>query len=81
MLKVMNHREANGSPPDVAAVSIVQALTASRPRTVYLTGKDSRRLALLSLLPTPILDAAKRRVSDCLPRLPDRPAGGLTTPA
>ena len=62
MLKVMNHREANGSPPDVAAVSIVQALTASRPRTVYLTGKDSRRLALLSLLPTPILDAAKRRV-------------------
>jgi len=29
---------------------------------MHLTGKDSRRLALLSLLPTPVLDAAKRRV-------------------
>lgn len=62
MLEVMNHREGNGSPPDVAAVTIVRALTASRPRTVYLTGKDSRRLAMLSLLPTPVLDAAKRHV-------------------
>ena len=62
MLEVMNHREANGSPPDVAAASIVRALTASRPRAVYLTGKDSRRLALLSMLPAPVLDAAKRRV-------------------
>ena len=62
MLEVMNRREEHGSPPDVAAVTIVRALTASRPRTVYLTGKDSRRLAVLSLLPTPVLDAAKRRV-------------------
>jgi NAD(P)-dependent dehydrogenase (short-subunit alcohol dehydrogenase family) len=62
MLEVMNHREGHGSPPDVAAASIVRALTASHPRTVYLTGKDSRRLALLSMLPTPVLDAAKRRV-------------------
>jgi NAD(P)-dependent dehydrogenase (short-subunit alcohol dehydrogenase family) len=62
MLKVMNHREGDGSPPDVAAVTITRALTASRPRTVYLTGKDSRRLALFSMLPTPVLDAAKRRV-------------------
>jgi NAD(P)-dependent dehydrogenase (short-subunit alcohol dehydrogenase family) len=62
MLAVMNKREGHGSPPDVAAATIVRALTASRPRTMYLTGKDSRRLALLSLLPTPVLDAAKRRV-------------------
>jgi hypothetical protein len=62
MLKTMNHREGNGSPPDVAAATIARALTASRPRTVYLTGKNSRRLALLSMLPTPVLDAAKRRV-------------------
>jgi NAD(P)-dependent dehydrogenase (short-subunit alcohol dehydrogenase family) len=62
MLAVMNRREGNGSPPDVAAATIVRALTTPRPRTVYLTGKDSRRLALLSLLPTPVLDAAKRRV-------------------
>jgi NAD(P)-dependent dehydrogenase (short-subunit alcohol dehydrogenase family) len=62
MLKVMKHREGNGSPPDVAAATITRALTASRPRAVYLTGKNSRRLALLSMLPTPVLDAAKRRV-------------------
>ena len=62
MLEVMSRREANGSPPDVAAVTITRALTTRRPRTVYLTGKDSRRLALLSMLPTPALDAAKRRV-------------------
>jgi NAD(P)-dependent dehydrogenase (short-subunit alcohol dehydrogenase family) len=62
MLTVMDHREGNGSPPDVAAATIVRALTARHPRTVYLTGKDSRRLALLSMLPTPVLDAAKRRV-------------------
>ena len=62
MLEVMNHREGNGSPPDAAAATITRALTASRPRTVYLTGKDSRRLALLSMLPTPVVDAARRRV-------------------
>jgi len=62
MLEVMNHREGHGSPPEVAAATIVRALTASRPRTVYLTGKDSRRLAVLSMLPAPVLDAAKRRV-------------------
>jgi len=61
MLAVMNEREGRGSPPDVAA-TIIRALTASRPRTMYLTGEDSRRLALRSLLPTPVLDAAKRRV-------------------
>lgn len=62
MLTVMERREGSGSPPDVAAATIVRALTAARPRTVYLTGKDSRRLALLSRLPVPLLDAARRRV-------------------
>jgi NAD(P)-dependent dehydrogenase (short-subunit alcohol dehydrogenase family) len=62
MLKVMNHREGNGSPPDVAAATITRALTTGHPRTVYLTGRNSRRLALLSKLPAPVLDAAKRRV-------------------
>ncbi len=62
MLKVMNRREGNGSPPEVAAATITRALTAGRPRAVYLTGKDSRRLALLSMLPASVLDAAKRRV-------------------
>lgn len=62
MLAVMQHREENGSPPDVAAATIARALTTTRPRAVYLTGKYSRRLAILSLLPTPVLDAARRRV-------------------
>jgi len=62
MLKVMERREANGSPPDVAAATIARALTAPRPRAVYLTGKYSRRLALLSGLPVPVLDRARRRV-------------------
>jgi NAD(P)-dependent dehydrogenase (short-subunit alcohol dehydrogenase family) len=62
MLAVMQRREGSGSPPDVAAATIVRALTAARPRTVYLTGKDSRRLAMLSLLPVPVLDAARRHV-------------------
>ena len=62
MLQVMERREANGSPPDVAAATITKALTARRPRAVYLSGKDSRRLAILSGLPVPVLDLARRRV-------------------
>ncbi len=62
MITVMQHREGNGSRPDVVAATITRALTSSRPRSVYLTGKDSRRLAILSLLPAPILDTARRRV-------------------
>jgi NAD(P)-dependent dehydrogenase (short-subunit alcohol dehydrogenase family) len=62
MLGVMQRREGNGSPPDVAAATIARALTAARPRHAYLTGKDSRRLALLSKLPVAVLDAARRRV-------------------
>ena len=62
MLDVMRRREANGSPPDVAAATITRALTATRLRNVYLTGKNSRRLAILSKLPTPVLDAARRRI-------------------
>src|SRR5690242_12436166 len=62
MLRVMERREANGSPPDVAAATIARALSAPRPRAVYLCGKDSRRLALLSGLPAPVLDLARRRI-------------------
>jgi NAD(P)-dependent dehydrogenase (short-subunit alcohol dehydrogenase family) len=62
MLEVMERRESHGSPPDVAAATIVRALTTRRPRAVYLTGRYSRRLALLSRLPVPVLDRARRRV-------------------
>jgi len=51
-----------GCPAGVAAATITRALTARRPRAVYLSGKDSRRLAILSGLPAPVLDMARRRV-------------------
>ena len=62
MLAVMLRRERDGSPPEVAAETIVRALTTRRPRAVYLTGTNARRLAMISLLPTPLLDAVRRRV-------------------
>jgi len=62
MLTVMLRRERNGSAPEVAADTIVRALTTDRPRAVYLTGRNARRLAAVSLLPTPVLDAVRRRI-------------------
>jgi NAD(P)-dependent dehydrogenase (short-subunit alcohol dehydrogenase family) len=62
MIAVMQRRESNGSPPEVAAATIARALTTARPRSVYLTGKDSRRLAMLSRLPAPVLDELRRRI-------------------
>jgi NAD(P)-dependent dehydrogenase (short-subunit alcohol dehydrogenase family) len=62
MLAVMQRGEQAGSPPDVVAKTIADALTAAHPRNVYLTGKNARRMALISRLPTPLLDAARRRV-------------------
>ena len=53
MLQVMERREGNGSPPDRAAATITRALTARRPRAVYLSGKDSRRLAISAGCPPP----------------------------
>ena len=62
MLAVMTRREQAGSPPDVAARTIVEALTTPRPGDVYLTGTFAHRLALISRLPTPALDAIRRRI-------------------
>jgi NAD(P)-dependent dehydrogenase (short-subunit alcohol dehydrogenase family) len=53
-----------GSPPDVAARAIARALAAPRPRARYLTGKNSRRMAVMAaVLPTPVLDAVRRRIT------------------
>ena len=62
MLRVMQRRERAGSPPEVAARTIAVALSAARPKGVYLTGRFAHRLALLSRLPTPALDAGRRRI-------------------
>jgi hypothetical protein len=62
MVAMVVRRERNGSPPDVPAATIVRALTDPRPRDLYRTGKFARRMAALSLLPTPALDALRRRI-------------------
>jgi NAD(P)-dependent dehydrogenase (short-subunit alcohol dehydrogenase family) len=51
-----------GSPPEVAARAVAHALTTPQPRAHYLVGKNSRRMAILAAaLPTPVLDALRRR--------------------
>lgn len=58
-------RLRRGSSPDVVADTIAGALAARRPRTRYLAGKDSRRLATLSaVLPDRAFDAVRRRLFD-----------------
>jgi NAD(P)-dependent dehydrogenase (short-subunit alcohol dehydrogenase family) len=62
MVAQVVRRERNGSPPEVAAETIVQALTTPNPKSTYLTGKFARRMATISALPTPVVDAVRRRV-------------------
>jgi hypothetical protein len=68
-------RHRHGSAPEVIAATVARALTTPRPRARYLTGKDSRRLAILAaVLPAPALDALRRRLGD-------QPAPGSRMPA
>jgi NAD(P)-dependent dehydrogenase (short-subunit alcohol dehydrogenase family) len=56
-------REKRGSPPEVVARTVLEAMTASTPRTRYLAGKDARRLlALPRLLPGHLLDRVALRL-------------------
>jgi NAD(P)-dependent dehydrogenase (short-subunit alcohol dehydrogenase family) len=56
-------RERNGSPPQVVAHAVARALTIRRPRARYLVGKDARPMAVLAAaLPTPLLDALRRKI-------------------
>jgi hypothetical protein len=49
----------------VIATTVARALTTPRPRARYLTGKDSRRMAILAAaLPAPALDALRRKLGD-----------------
>lgn len=55
---------AHGSPPEVVAAAIARALSARRPRTRYLTGRNSRRMALIAaVLPVPAQDTLRRRLT------------------
>ncbi|HET8661468.1 MAG TPA: SDR family NAD(P)-dependent oxidoreductase [Micromonosporaceae bacterium] len=63
MVAASVRREFGGSDPDVVARVVQHALTARRPRTRYLVGKDSRLLATAArMLPDRALDALRLRV-------------------
>jgi NAD(P)-dependent dehydrogenase (short-subunit alcohol dehydrogenase family) len=56
-------RESSGSPPEVVARAVLHALTAARPRTRYLVGKDARLLVTLPrILPDAWLDRLRVRI-------------------
>jgi NAD(P)-dependent dehydrogenase (short-subunit alcohol dehydrogenase family) len=63
------------SPPEVVAEAVARALTTPQPRAHYLVGKNSRRMAILATLPTPVLDALRRRQAHQL-----APASRVPTP-
>ena len=55
-------RENRGSPPEVVAEAIYQALTADRPRSRYLSGKDAVPMSWLArLLPDWLLDKIRQK--------------------
>jgi len=57
-------------PPEGVAAAIQRALTDRRPRARYVVGSGPRAQAALSrLTPTPLLDAALRKVAG-VPRQP-----------
>ena len=62
-LRIGLARERNGSRPEVVARTVARTLTIPRPHARYLVGKDSLAMAALAAaLPTPVLDALRRRI-------------------
>jgi len=56
-------REANGSPPEVVARAVLDALTSERPRLRYPVGVHARKLAALPrILPERVLDRVRLRL-------------------
>jgi hypothetical protein len=54
--------ERDGLAPEAVAEAVGHALTASRPRTRYLVGRDARIRAMMArVLPDRALDALVRR--------------------
>lgn len=64
MVSAFTAQHEKGSPPEVAAETVVRALTAARPHAHYLTGKNSQRMALIAKLPAPVQDAIRRRITN-----------------
>jgi len=55
-------QEKEGSPPTAVAEVVAEALTGNRVRSRVVAGKGGTALSLLTLLPTRILDALRRRL-------------------
>ncbi len=73
--------EREGSGPDVVAGTIVRAMTARRPRTRYLVGKDSGRLAFLARwAPDRLFDRIRIRLFGLPAGFGSAAAGEPTTP-
>ena len=64
--------ELAGDPPTVVADAILRITRTKRPKSGYLVGKDSRRLASIARLPPVILDRVRRRMFDVPPDDADR---------
>lgn len=55
--KFISQGERSGVPPLEVARAVEHALTASRPKTRYVVGRDAKmRLVLTRLLPTRVMD-------------------------
>ncbi len=63
MVSAFTAQHGKGSPPEVVAGTVARAVTAARPRAHYLAGRNSRRMALIGKLPTPVQDAIRRRIT------------------
>lgn len=56
-------RERNGSPPDVVATAVLNALCDAHPHRRYVVGKGARMLATLpKILPAPLLDRVRMKI-------------------
>jgi NAD(P)-dependent dehydrogenase (short-subunit alcohol dehydrogenase family) len=61
--ELADERAAAGLPPDAVAARVVHALTASRPRTRYLIGREAKlQVATLGLLPDRVGDRIVARL-------------------
>lgn len=62
MIRRAVKQEKTGSPPTAIADAVVQAVLARRAPTRVVVGKGGRALSVLAMLPTPMLDALRRRL-------------------